>query len=67
MFAGNGDQTQESFSPTDINFDDATYWGSQNGTTGRYRNGDYNLNGDCNYNDRTTFEFNNGMFTSVPR
>jgi hypothetical protein len=67
MFAGNGDQTQESFSPTDINFDDATYWGSQNGTSGRYRNGDYNLNGDCNYNDRTTFEFNNGMFSIVGR
>lgn len=67
MFAGNGDQVQEIFSDTDMNFDDATFWATQNSITGRYRNGDYNLNGDCNYNDRTTFEFNNGMFTIVPR
>jgi hypothetical protein len=25
------------------------------------------LFGDCNYNDRTTWEFNNGKFTIVPR
>jgi hypothetical protein len=67
MYTGNGDQTKEVFSDTDINFDDNQYWGTQNGTIGRYRNGDYNMNGDCNYNDRTTFEFNNGVDSSVPR
>ncbi|MBW6501175.1 MAG: HYR domain-containing protein, partial [Bacteroidales bacterium] len=67
MYAGNGNQTATSSSDTDINFDDRTYWEGQNGTIGRYRNGDYNLNGDTNYNDRTLWEFNNGRFTSVPR
>jgi hypothetical protein len=67
MYAGNGDQTSTGNSDTDINFGDRTYWEGQNGTTGRYKIGDYNLNGDCNFNDRTTWEFNNGKFTSVPR
>jgi len=67
MYTANGNQTNNSSSDVDINSDDQTYWGNQNSTIGRYRNGDYNLNGDCNYNDRTTFEFNNGLFTTVPR
>jgi hypothetical protein len=67
MWSGNGDQTLEVFSDTDLNFDDNTYWGNQNGTTGRYKNGDYNLNGDCNFNDRTTWEFSNGRSSTVPR
>jgi len=67
MVAGNGDQNSKAASDTDINFDDRTYWELQNGTIGRYRNGDYNLNGDTNYNDRTLWEFNNGKFTSVIR
>jgi hypothetical protein len=67
MYAGNGDQTQEIFSDTEISFDDDTYWGGQNGTVGKYRNGDFNLNGDANFNDRTTWEFNNGIITTVPR
>ena len=67
MFAGNGNQTQGSTSDTDINYDDRTFWESQNGEPARYRNGDYNLNGDTNYNDRLLWELNNGKFTSVPR
>jgi hypothetical protein len=66
MYTGNGSQALTIGSDTDVNFDDRTYWENQNGTTGRYRNGDYNLNGDCNYNDRSTWEFNNGKFTTVP-
>ena len=70
MFAGNGDQIKTSFDTendfNDVNFNDRTFWESQNGTTGRYRNADYNLNGDCNFNDRTTWEFNNTKFSSVP-
>ena len=70
MFAGNGDQVKlvsdSGNDRNDINYNDRTYWGSQNGTVGRYRNGDFNMNGDSNYNDRITWEFNNGKFTSVP-
>jgi len=67
MFAGNGNQVLTNYSDTDINIDDRTYWDVQNGTAGRYRNGDYNLNGDCNNNDRKTWKLNNGKFTTVPR
>ena len=67
MLAGNGNQTLTNTSDTDINFDDRTYWESQNGEIARYRNGDYNLNGDTNFNDRRVWELNNGRFTSVPR
>jgi hypothetical protein len=67
MYAGNGDQSQETYSDTEVNVDDNSYWTLQNSITGRYRNGDFNMNGDCNYNDRITFEFNNGIFTFVPR
>lgn len=67
MYAGNGMQTLTFFSDTDINFDDRSFWESQNGQIGSYRIGDYNLNGDTNFNDRITWERNNGKFTSVPR
>jgi hypothetical protein len=67
MFAGNGDQTVNNQSDTDINFDDRTFWEGENGDIGEYRIGDYNLNGDTNFNDRVTWERNNGKFTSVPR
>ena len=67
MFAGNGNQTPSLNADTDINFDDRSYWESQNGQVGQYRIGDYNLNGDTNFNDRITWERNNGKFTSVPR
>jgi hypothetical protein len=71
MYAANGDQVKTGIEldgdDVGINFNDRTYWEGQNGVVGRYRFADYNLNGDCNYNDRTTFEFNNGRFTSVPR
>jgi hypothetical protein len=67
MFAGNGDQTVNNQSDTDINFDDRTFWEGENGDIGEYRTGDYNLNGDTNFNDRVTWERNNGKFTSVPR
>ncbi len=66
MYAGNGQQVTGT-SIRDINFDDRTYWELQNGTTGSYKIGDYNLNADCKFNDRVTWEFNLGKFTSVPR
>lgn len=67
MFAGNGDQSFNNQSVTDINFDDRTFWEGENGEIGVYHIGDYNLNGDTNFNDRLTWERNNGKFTSVPR
>jgi hypothetical protein len=67
MYAGNGQQVLDVNSDIDINFDDRTYWEGQNGTTGKYRTGDYNMNGDCNYYDRITWEFNNNRFSTVPR
>jgi hypothetical protein len=67
MYAGNGNQALTAQSDTDINFDDRTFWESENGKLGEYRIGDYNLNGDTNFNDRVTWERNNGKFTSVPR
>ncbi|MEO6132407.1 MAG: hypothetical protein ABIQ02_11200, partial [Saprospiraceae bacterium] len=67
MFAGNGKQTGSSNADTDINFDDRTFWESQNGAVGFYRIADYNLNADTNFNDRIVWERNNGKFTSVPR
>ncbi|WP_373549928.1 beta strand repeat-containing protein [Haliscomenobacter sp.] len=67
MLAGNGNQTLTNRSDTDINFDDRTFWETLNGQIARYRNSDYNLNGDSNFNDRRAWELNNGKFTSVPR
>jgi len=67
MIAGNGEQVTNSKSDTDINADDGTYWILENTIFGRYLNGDFNMNGDTNFNDRTLWEFNNGKFTSVPR
>jgi uncharacterized repeat protein (TIGR01451 family) len=67
MLGGNGNQALTTNSDTDINFDDRTFWESENGDIARYRNGDYNLNGDTNFNDRRVWELNNGKFTSVPR
>ncbi len=67
MIGGNGQQSVNISSDTDINFDDRAFWENQNGTFARYRNGDFNLNGDVNFNDRTIWEGNNGKFTSVPR
>jgi len=67
MIAGNGDQVSGPRSDTDINTDDRTWWELQNGSSGLYRSGDYNLTGDCNVNDRVLWEQNNGKFTSVPR
>ena len=67
MIAGNGNQTLSEHSDTDINFDDRSFWETENGDFGEYRTGDYNLNGDTNFNDRITWNRNNGRFTSVPR
>lgn len=66
MYAGNGDQVLTPCSVIDINFDDRALREGQNGNAGRYNCGDYNLNGDCNYNDRTNWECNNGKFSTVP-
>ena len=67
MYGGNGNQIQTPQSDTDINFDDRTFWEGENSIIGIYSTGDYNLNGDVNFNDRILFEFNNTLFTSVPR
>jgi hypothetical protein len=66
MYTGNGDQILNASSRIDLNFDDRIFWENQNMMTGHYCDGDYNLNGDCNFNDRIIFEFNNGIFTTVP-
>ncbi len=67
MYSGNSDQCNEIYSDTDLNFDDNVAWGGQNCQTGRYRAGDFNMNGDCNFNDRIIWELNNGIYTFVPR
>ncbi len=67
MYAGNGNQSTSANSDTDINFDDRSFWETQNGQIGQYLISDYNLNGDVNFNDRVVWERNNGKFTSVPR
>ncbi len=67
MFGGNGQQSMNQNSDTDITFDDRIFWELGNGVFAKYRNSDYNLNGDTNFNDRILWEFNNGKFTSVPR
>jgi hypothetical protein len=67
MYSTNGNQISGSRADTDINTEDRTWWELQNGTSGLYRSGDYNMTGDCNSNDRLLWEKNNGKFTSVPR
>ena len=67
LFAGNGEQILSNCSFTDINYDDRTFWESENSKAGRYNHGDYNLNGDCNYNDRITYEYNNCKFSTIPK
>lgn len=66
MYAGNGDQSHIANSDTDINLDDRTFWGNTNGQEGKYSPGDYNLTGDCNLNDLITWDYNNGIFSTVP-
>jgi hypothetical protein len=66
MYASNGDQSQSPSSNKDINFQDRTFWEGHNMTSGHYCCGDYNMNGDCNYNDLILFELNNGKYSSVP-
>jgi len=51
----------------DINAADATTWQQDNNTIGLYKDGDYNLNGDVNYNDRKVWELNNGKQTTITR
>lgn len=67
LFGANGDQTSSNSSDTDINLGDLIYWERENGEFGHYKIGDFNLNGDINFNDRILFDFNNSKFTSVPR
>ncbi len=67
MYAGNGDQVSDTGADTDINVGDEAYWKTQNGESARYRNGDYNMNGDPNGLDRILWGFNNGNSTAVPR
>jgi len=67
MFTGDGEQSLNPLSDTNINADDRSTWINQNGRVGEYKLGDYNMNGDTNLNDRITWERNNPRFTSVPR
>ena len=46
LFAANGEKTGSLNSDTDINFEDRSYWESQNGAVGFYLIADYNLKGD---------------------
>jgi hypothetical protein len=64
MFGSNGSQIGDD---VDITGSDRAYWQGENNTIGLYRTGDYNLNGDVNYNDRKVWEFNNGLISTVIR
>jgi hypothetical protein len=66
MYTGNVDQVQTPSSIKDINFTDRMFWEQSNMYAGHYCPGDFNLNGDCNFNDRILFEINNGKYSSVP-
>jgi hypothetical protein len=67
MIAANGEQSSTNDADTDINLSDRLRWSIDNGDIGEYRIGDYNLNGDTNFNDRITWERSNDKTTSVPR
>jgi hypothetical protein len=66
MYTGNDDQVETPSSMKDLNFNDRMYWEQNNMNAGHYCPGDFNLNGDCNINDRILFEKSNGKFSSVP-
>jgi hypothetical protein len=70
MYAGNGEQTginPPNEDDTKINANDMLYWESQNNIFGRYLNGDYNMDANCNFDDLIIWEYNNGKFSSVVR
>ena len=67
MIAANGDQQSGPFADTDITGNDLIPWQNDNGDYRYYKFGDFNLNGDPNYNDRKLWEFNNGKITTVSR
>ncbi len=67
LYSANGDQTQHERSDTDINFDDRTFWFLDLGTTGKYRKGDFNMNGSTDNADESLWKLNNRKFTTVPR
>jgi len=66
MYAGNGKKEPGFNDNVGINLNDRTFWEGENGNSGKYLNGDYNMTGDCNFYDRITFENNNGLSTTVP-
>lgn len=70
MYSGNSDQVKAGSElpgdRTQINNNDRSLWDFHNGMVPGYCCSDFNLNCDCNYNDRTTMEFNNSLFSSVP-
>jgi hypothetical protein len=70
MYSGNSDQarTQNEMpgDRTQVNNNDRTIWDVSNGSIANLCCGDINMNCDCNYNDLTILEVNNGLFTSVP-
>jgi len=66
MIGGNAEQ-KFTHDDTDLTVDDEVIWGAQNSNVSLYLIGDFNLNGDINFNDRVLWEQNNGQFSSVPR
>jgi len=66
MIGGNAEQ-KFTHDDTDLTVDDEVIWGAQNSNVSLYMIGDFNLNGDINFNDRVLWEQNNGQFSSVPR
>ncbi len=65
MYGGNSDQ--EGLNSCDINAADRAFWETVNGLFGVYNPGDYDLNGDVNGADRIVFNYNNGIFTTIPK
>lgn len=65
MYGGNSDQ--KGVSIYDINATDKAFWETVNGWFGVYNPGDYNLDGDINGADRIIFNYNNGIYTSIPK
>jgi len=65
MFAGNGEQTLSTSSPTDINVRDIGVWLKDDGFNSSYFLSDFDLNGDVNVQDKGLFLTNNGVFSDV--
>ena len=65
MHAGNG-ATVNRTNEKDINSNDKSNWGNDNGQIFKYRFGDHNLDTDTNSDDKTIWGRNNGKVTFIP-